>query len=956
MAVVGEKNKEGEGLPDAEELTGGATEVQRAPSPRTPSGRRAPSSGSGVRPIAGVVLKTNDVLCDRFQIVKFLARGGMGDVFEAFDLELGEPVALKTIRPETAAAEGALDRFRREILLSHRVTHPNVCRIYDLFHHRVRADADDEITFVTMELLRGDTLSARLRKGPFTTDEALPVVRQMVQALAAAHRAGIVHRDFKSSNVILVPSDETDGGMRAVVTDFGIARSVAAGTGFDDSLTADGIVLGTPAYMAPEQVEGRPLTAAADIYSLGIVLYEMVTGKRPFTGDNQLSTAVQRLKSAPPPPRLHKPDLDARWEETILRCLEREPADRFPSVGQVTRSLEGLTVAASQPSIPAVPEARKSGLFLIVAAGALLPIAAVVLLMAKGREKPAILPPVPAAPVPTSFKSTQVTSSTGLDVYPSFSPDGTAVAYGSDRGGRFEVYVRPFGGQETQVTSDGQQNLQPAFSPDGSRIAYLSKSRGGIWVIPVSGGTPTQLTETGSRPAWSPDGTLVVYQSDPLVDPASTNVAAQPPSTLWTVDTKEGRPRQLTKAGTPKGGHGAPSFSPDGKRLFFVAGEMRSAAIWTMAADGSGLAKVVGDQPYCYDPVLSPDGRWLHYCAISKDRIYGLYRIPVDAQGKPAGKSVELAIGGLGPFRHLTLARDGRRLAYATVAVNSNLWGLPVTAAGEPAGESRPLTAETGRNARPVFSADGSRLAFNRWRLGVTETVWMMDVNGRDVQELTGFAKSGTYAPTFFPDGRQVAYFTSKDGKKAFWRLDLATKAQTLLLDLPDSADFTRLSPDGKHVAFNAQKGGGLTTVFIADLSGGAPKVLTEDNATISFPCWSPDGRVLAVDWKRGEDTQVATLPMEGGVPEALTSERGHSWAHSFSPDGEKVAFAGHRNGLWNVYWVSRTTKEQRQLTKLSRPNVYVRYPAWSPRGDQIVYELGESTGNVWMLEGQTPK
>src|SRR6266568_4719055 len=297
---------------------------------------------------ASATFHAGDVLSHRFKIVQFLAQGGMGEVYEAEDLELGRTVALKTIRPEIATEPRIVQRFKREITLSLKVTHPNVCRIFDLFHHRGEwGTGVAELSFLAMELLRGETLASRLRAvGRMTSAEALPIVEQMAAGLDAAHRAGVVHRDFKSANVVLVPAEE-DGhhiegpGQRAVVTDFGLARSVDGGEGLSTGLG----MVGTSAYMAPEQVEGGEVTPAADIYALGVVLYEMVTGVKPFVGDSPLSTAVKRLKEAPASPRVHVPDLDPAWEAAILRCLEPVPENRFASAGDVVQALKGDGVA-----------------------------------------------------------------------------------------------------------------------------------------------------------------------------------------------------------------------------------------------------------------------------------------------------------------------------------------------------------------------------------------------------------------------------------------------------------------------------------------------------------------------------------------------------------------------------------------------------------------------------------
>ena len=307
------------------------------PSQWTPTSGSLPGKGPG-----GVAFHAGAVLSDRYRILRFLARGGMGEVYEAEDLELRQRVALKTISPSAlGSGDGAtLERFKREIALARVVTHPNVCRIFDLGTHIEPSSlnpAGQRTTFLTMELLEGETLSALLRRrGRLPISEALPLTRQMAAALDAAHRAQIVHRDFKSENVFLVGSGE---GMRVVVTDFGVARGNEATDQFAAQVTGTAIV-GTPAYMAPEQVEGGTITPAADIYALGIVLYEVVTGSLPFQGPNPLSTAVKRLKEPPPPPTVHAPDVPVLWEKVILRCLERPPARRFSTAGQVAEALE----------------------------------------------------------------------------------------------------------------------------------------------------------------------------------------------------------------------------------------------------------------------------------------------------------------------------------------------------------------------------------------------------------------------------------------------------------------------------------------------------------------------------------------------------------------------------------------------------------------------------------------
>jgi eukaryotic-like serine/threonine-protein kinase len=318
------------------------------------------------------LLTTGELLAGRFRIIRFIAAGGMGQVYEAEDQELHERVAVKTIRPDILAQPTAVARFKREVHLARQVTHPNVCRIFDLFRHADEsATTRGEIVFVSMELLKGQTLSSRLKDaGAMSELEALPLIRQMASALSAAHAAGIVHRDFKPGNVVLV---KTSGQQtpRAVVTDFGLAAQSVLPDETVSVSTGQHLV-GTPAYMSPEQLEGRPATAASDIYALGLVIYEMVTSAQAFQGDTPISAALKRLSEGPIPPRNFRPELGPVWEAAILRCLERDPALR-PSNPE--RIVEALSSEDSTVITEAAP--RKKVARLLAPALTLLLIAAI---------------------------------------------------------------------------------------------------------------------------------------------------------------------------------------------------------------------------------------------------------------------------------------------------------------------------------------------------------------------------------------------------------------------------------------------------------------------------------------------------------------------------------------------------------------------------------------------------
>jgi eukaryotic-like serine/threonine-protein kinase len=333
-----------------------------------------------------------EIVAGRYRIARFIAQGGMGAVYAAEDLELGGAVALKTVLPLVAQDEASVERFKREIQLARKVTHPNACRIFEFGTHEVPG-LSGRILFLTMELLEGEDLARRLRRsGPMSEAETLPLLRQMAAALDTAHEAGIVHRDFKSANVMLVPSGK---GLRAVVTDFGLARSIADPEAA--SLTGEGI-LGTPAYMAPEQVEGKELSPATDVYALGMVLYEMLTGRVAFVADTPLLAAVRRLHEKPESPRVLRPSLDPRWEAAILRCLEREPHARYARASELVAALDQTQTAPPASGQPhPLPAPRPSRWKLAALAAALLVLGTAGAMVLSGSRPSGIAPLPPVA-------------------------------------------------------------------------------------------------------------------------------------------------------------------------------------------------------------------------------------------------------------------------------------------------------------------------------------------------------------------------------------------------------------------------------------------------------------------------------------------------------------------------------------------------------------------------------
>jgi serine/threonine protein kinase len=352
----------------------------------------------------------------RYEIKRFIARGGMGEVYEAADDLLSVRVALKTVLTSSGASPRAIEQIRREVQVARAINHPGVCRVFDLGEHVPTGSGEGRRFFLTMEFLDGMTLGQQIRSGgALPPDRLLAIARQLADGLAAAHEVGVVHRDFKSDNVMLLPNSQ--GGVpRAVIMDFGLARGGPLSIGM---ASTGGIMVGSAAYMAPEQVQGGPVRPPADIYAFGVVLFEAATGGLPFLGATPMAMATKRLMEKPPSPRSRVPDLDPRIEEIILRCLAFMPEDRFPSMVDVRAALAAIEAPLkvdsapvgqsrpSQPSAPTPPRARASrvwltGVVVVLALAMLIGVKVIAsrrVVSASAQPLPAALP---AAPPPAS--------------------------------------------------------------------------------------------------------------------------------------------------------------------------------------------------------------------------------------------------------------------------------------------------------------------------------------------------------------------------------------------------------------------------------------------------------------------------------------------------------------------------------------------------------------------------
>jgi len=789
-----------------------------------------------------------------YRITAKLGEGGMGEVWRARDSKLERDVAIKVLPAAFVADSERLARFEREAKLLAQLNHPNIAQIYGM-------ETRGESHALVMELVEGPTLADRLARGAFPLDDALSLAKQIAEALEEAHEKGIVHRDLKPQNV----KASIEGKVK--VLDFGLAKAMdpAAGSGSiaasadllrsptlmnSPTLTAAhgtqlGVILGTAAYMAPEQAKGQPIDKRADIWAFGVVLYEMLTGRQLFVGDSvaeTLSLVLQReidLSALPP-------STPAAVRRLLRRCLDRNPKNRLHDIADARIVLAELRDGRATQEVADVAPARPSPPKL--AAAALLGLGALGAALFVGRATAPAATATSAGAEPGFHHFTRLTFQSGLESSPTLSPDGEFVAFEANSGGDLDVFLLRVGGQRAiNLTEDSPaDDHHPAFSPDGRFLAFRSeRDGGGLFVMGATGESVRRLAAFGDNPAWSPDGREIVFATEGESDPH----AREKVSELWVAPAVGGEPRRIFAGDAVQ-----PAWSPGGHRIAFWSVQLGIGVrdVWTIARDGSDPRRVTDGPSVDWNPVWARDGRHLYFLS-DRGGVMNPWRVAIDertgeTRGEPEPVVVPSSWSG-----QLSLSADERRLVYRTSEMTSELRRLPFDPT---AGRSTGPLEKVVDTAIPAVGLDVSAAGEILFRTAaMQEDVYVMQADGSGLRKLTDDdAKDRN--PVWSPDGRTAAFYSNRGGRYEIWTVERDgsnLRQRTAAADPAQAGNsgalFPVWSPDGRSIAFSS--GNVVARFELEDRAVPAAEMeilpIETGDAVFVLPLsWSPDGRRIA--------------------------------------------------------------------------------------------------------------
>jgi serine/threonine protein kinase/Tol biopolymer transport system component len=922
---------------------------------------------------------------DRFgdyEIRRPLGAGGMGSVYLAQDQKLGRNVAIKVLSGELAADHARIRRFEQEARAASALSHPNVCVVHAL------GETPAGQPYIAMEYVEGHTLRHVLQAEPATLKSALEIAIQVASGVGAAHAIGIVHRDLKPENVIVRP----DGLVK--VLDFGLAKLTADRKAADESeatrtlvQTDAGVVMGTFTYMSPEQARGKEVDARTDIWAVGVLLYELVSGRAPFAGETRSDVLAAILEREPPALDTLNPAIPHELQRIVAKALRKERTQRYQVIADLRLDLEALrgdVTSASQEtaplsqSAPATAQTRResSAEYILtglgrhkLAAGLLIAlVAGAVVAWRLGRSRPEGTTE-PAASVQRTL--TRLTFGEGLQTDPTFSPDGRYLAYASDRAGNFDIWVQPVGGGEPiQITKEPEAETQPAWSPDGSTIVFRSeKDGGGLFAVPQLGGATRRLTTMGEHPVWSWNGSEVLFQVRAFPEGEGS-------LQFYAVPADGGVPAELGAAVLRHGRWKWVAEHPDGRISALGTHDAQGLGFYTFSREGTALVK---SDTTAVPSLLSGNNfvrtnfAWnrtgTHLILEAKVNVENLWRVDVDP-ATLVWRSARRLTTGSGRDIDAVLSHDESRLAYVQQTSVGRLWSFPLdAAAGKLLGEGTPFSDGSLEAAGVDLSPDGSAAVYVLTRPGANQfDVWLHRFDTGASQLIAPNSSFAGWAP----DGRSIAYM--KFGKTQ----------QAFMLRAPDGTE-RPLTPSSQALALlpgNGPTGSQTILVSAVTQSDTSPlwlwgldrpretplRVLIDrPHVGVWQPRVSPNGRWLAFILEEPGTSQPGGVRLarfgDGPVTDwnAAVPGLSNSDKPRWSPDGRMLYFLTNRAGFLNLAAVhfdpdkGAAVGEPFDVTHFNSPGMAVsRHVDRTEIGvaaHRLVLTMESSTGSIWMLD-----